>query len=88
MIKELHGKRYYMEFDSITDAMIVWLALRHNIVLYDEDFDIYKIDDRFAVVSKRKCNNGTTEEGFRGTKYHEWEQIKAITYAMKKKKEP
>jgi len=84
MIKEFHGKYYYIEFKSKRNALLIATDLLTNKELKDEDFYLMeRPEGNFVIVSGRHCNNGT-EKGFRGSKYHEWERIKARARKLEK----
>lgn len=80
MITELHGKRYYIQFDNWDTCYRIFDEILNSDVLKDEDFCIQKIDGTYVIYSESKCGS------FRGPKYHEWERIKALSYTLKKAK--
>lgn len=80
MNKDLHGKRYYMEFDNdeFDECYKIFVAIIDSEVLEDEDFSLQKMGDKYVIYSEAKCGS------FRGPKYREWERIKALSYTLKK----
>ena len=82
MIKELHGKHYYMAFD-IDDWDVcseIFDILAESDTLKGESFYLRRMDDKYVIASEASCAS------FRGAKYHEWERIKALSYTLKKSK--
>lgn len=80
MIEALHGKRYYMEFNTNEwDACIkTFDALAESGVLENEPFYIQLINGKYVIYSEASCTS------FRGPKYREWERIKAKAYRLKR----
>lgn len=79
MIKQLHGKRYYIEVQNIYQAQMVLTYIKNLGTYDDEQFDIRTFDDKMCVISSAKCN--TREYGI---KYINWNKAKSYAQALKK----
>jgi hypothetical protein len=79
MIKQLHGKHYYIEVQNIYQAQLVLTYIKDFGTYEDEEFDIRTFDDKMCVMSSAKCN---TREC--GIKYINWDKAKSYAQALKK----
>lgn len=81
--KEFHGKHYYIILENQEEVDYAKFLLDSSGPLRDECFRCLELgepkkDRKYAVVSYAKL------ETFRGTKYAEWERIKARIYRKRR----
>lgn len=80
MVKELHGKHYYIELKKGESLLSLRTLLDNQRVLHDEVFDVMWHNGNQVLYSKAKCTT------FRGEKYRAWEKVKRDFYAVRKQK--
>lgn len=78
MIKELHGKHYYVELDNYQLVIEAQNLISEDDVLKNELFTLSKMDNgKWVIFTEEKCGN------FRGPKYRAWERFKRNIYKIK-----
>ena len=79
MIKELHGKHYYIEVDNRYQAKLLMAFLDYLGVFNDENFSFYQSGDKKCVMSNALCGSRK-----RGPKYVAWSYAKTYIQSLKK----
>lgn len=78
MIKDIHGKHYYVDVGTNKRlAEYAYAYLWTSKELYDEEFECQTVDGHYIIVSVAKCGY------FRGPKYSAWEKLKRNIYKLK-----
>lgn len=82
MVKELHGKLYYIELRDYQEVILAQKILEKSFSLKDEFFVLKRRrEDSWILYSEAPI------ESFRGSKYREWEKLKVTIYKMRKEVE-
>lgn len=80
MIKELHGKKYYVDlgdnYQIVIEAQSFLTTLES---LQDETFGLRKTEDKHWIIY-----SDSRVEAFRGQKYSDWERFKRYVYKLKR----
>jgi len=80
MIKEFHGKRYYVDLGDNYQVVIEAQIFKSNLEsLQDETFGIRKMPNNHWVIY-----SDSPVESFRGQKYSDWEKFKRFIYKLKR----
>lgn len=78
MIKELHGKHYYVELDNYQLVIEAQRMISEDPILKDEFFVMTKNNQgTWIIYSEAKCGS------FIGKKYSAWEKFKRDIYKLK-----
>ena len=77
MVTELHGKHYYIQMNSYTEALLVEEFISNLEALKEEFWTVTKKNNKWILFSDAKCGE------FRGKKYSAWEQVKRFYYKIK-----
>ena len=79
MVKELHGKHYYIELEYYQLVIEAQRLISEDNVLKNETFTLSKMDNgHWVIFTDETCGN------FRGPKYRSWERFKRNIYKIKK----
>lgn len=79
MIKELHGKYYYIELKNFMELHEVIDLIKSEESLKDEKFNLSRVPGgNWIVLSEAPC------EHFRGEKYSSWEKVKRKLYTLRR----
>lgn len=82
MVKELHGKLYYIELWDYQEVILAQKILEKSSSLKDEFFVLKRRgEDSWLLYSEAPIGS------FRGSKYRELEKLKATIYKMRKEVE-
>lgn len=81
MVKEFHGKRYYVELENVYQAVDAQRFLDTIKGLRDETFGLRKMPNNHWIIY-----SNSPVETFRGQKYSDWEKFKRYVYKLKKAK--
>lgn len=79
MVKELHGKCYYVELRNWEERYIVYDFTQSEEALKNEEFYLTRHPDGRWII----CSDSPVES-FRGDKYKAWERVKRKLYASRK----
>lgn len=80
MIKELHGKRYYVDLGEDRQIVLKAHDFRKTLnSLQDEIFSIKKLENGHWIMYSE-----SGLETFRGKKYSDWEKFKRYVYKLKR----
>lgn len=82
MVKELHGKVYYIELRDYQEVVTVQKIKNESFSLKDEFFVLKKRDENSWILYSEAPTGS-----FRGSKYREWEKLKATIYKLRKEVE-
>ena len=75
IVKELHGKHYYIVLNYYQEVINVQEYISKFEVLQDEFWTLSKMDnEKWIIFSDASCGS------FRGAKYSAWEKVKALIY--------
>ena len=78
MVKELHGKHYYVELETYQLVIEAQNLISDDDILKNELFVISKMDNgNWVLYTEAKCCS------FRGKKYSAWERFKRNLYKLK-----
>lgn len=85
MLKDFHGKVYYLEIKNFEELHFVKNLIMKNKELKKEVFYICPITygltvTSFVIYSEAKCGE------FRGEKYSAWEKVKSNLYVFRKER--
>ena len=78
MVKELHGKHYYIELRKGESLLVVRNLIDNQKALSDETFDVMWHNGNQVIFSK------AGRESFRGPKYNAWEKVKRDFYKIRR----
>ena len=77
MIKDLHGKHYYISMNTYQEVLLVEDFISNLEALKDELWTLTKVDHKWILFSDAHCGD------FRGAKYSAWEKVKRFYYKIK-----